>query len=82
MTRGDGTARYGSGYRITAGTVLADAVSIQVYLDLGGPAQQCVEARVAWRDADADVAVLGVEAEGGPPRARSASCPTSTPRPR
>lgn len=63
----DHGVRFGSGYRVTGGTVLtcahllAGAAAVEVVQDgAGGTA-----ARVAWRDDTADVALLSVDAGGG-----------------
>ncbi|MDG6103039.1 trypsin-like peptidase domain-containing protein [Dactylosporangium aurantiacum] len=61
----DGGVRFGSGYRVTAGTVLtcahllAGAATVEVVQD--GDAAGGAPARVAWRDDAADVALLGVD---------------------
>ncbi|GLL02272.1 serine protease [Dactylosporangium matsuzakiense] len=68
----DRTVHFGSGYRVTTGTVLtcahvlADASAIDVLLDPGGPDERSVPARVPWRDDANDVAVLALDADASP----------------
>lgn len=68
----DGTAHCGSGYRVTARTVLtcahvlAGASAVEVYLDPGGPAEWSAPARVPWRDDANDLAVLTINPADAP----------------
>ncbi|MBD0744660.1 hypothetical protein BG418_23715 [Streptomyces sp. CBMA152] len=69
---GDGRRR-GSGYRISARTVLtaahvvADATSTVVRCDADQPGQWSVPAAVIWADMDSDLAVLSIEAPAAAP---------------